>query len=83
MSVLAPPACRRRESYRMHPPAAAVTEADTAAEYTVRFSCLEIYNDNIYDLLSTLPSDGHERRELSLAEHRGKVEIKGLLQGDQ
>jgi kinesin family protein 6/9 len=54
-------------------------EADTAADYSVRFSCLEIYNDQMYDLLSTLPSDGTERRELSLAEHRGKVEIKGQL----
>jgi len=49
-----------------------------ADEYTFRFSCLEIYNDQMYDLLSTLPSEG-PRRELSLHELRGKVEVKGLL----
>ena len=53
-------------------------EADTTCEYSIKFSCLEIYNDQMYDLLSTLPSDG-PRQELSLAEHRGKVEVKGLL----
>ena len=47
-------------------------------EYTFKFSCLEIYNDTMYDLLSTLPSDKPRRQELSLAENRGKVEIKGL-----
>ena len=49
-----------------------------ADEFTFRFSCLEIYNDQMYDLLSTLPQEG-PRQELSLSEHRGKVEIKGLL----
>eukprot|EP00966_Prymnesium_polylepis_P124040 2868558-Prymnesium_polylepis.1 len=38
-------------------------------EYTFRFSCLEIYNDTMYDLLSTLP--GHERHELSITERNG------------
>ena len=50
-----------------------------ADEYTFRFSCLEIYNDQMFDLLSTLPIEGEARRELALAEHRGKVEVKGLL----
>ena len=46
-------------------------------EYTFRFSCLEIYNDTMYDLLSTLP--GHERQELSITERNGNVVVKGLL----
>ena len=49
-----------------------------ADEYIFKFSCLEIYNDQMYDLLSTLPSEG-PRRELSLTELKGKVEVKGLL----
>ena len=48
-------------------------------EFTFRLSCLEIYNDTMYDLLSTLPSEVTARPELSLAEVRGKVEVKGLL----
>ena len=52
----------------------------TADEYIFRFSCLEIYNDQMYDLLSTLPAtEGAPRQELSLTEVRGKVEVKGLL----
>jgi len=50
-----------------------------ADEYTFRFSCLEIYSDQMYDLLSTMPTEGGARRELSLSEQRGKVEVKGLL----
>ena len=50
-----------------------------ADEFTIRFSCLEIYNDVMYDLLSTLPTEG-ARQELALSEQRGgKVEVKGLL----
>ena len=50
-------------------------------EYIFRFSCLEIYNDQMYDLLSTVSalSDGAGRQELTLSELRGKVEVKGLL----
>ena len=47
-------------------------------EYTFRFSCLEIYNDTMYDLLSTLPTYG-ERQELSVVERGGVVSVKGLL----
>ena len=50
-----------------------------ADEFIFRFSCLEIYNDQMYDLLSTLPSEGSARNELSLSEKRGKVEVKGLM----
>jgi len=49
-----------------------------ADEFFFKFSCLEIYNDQMYDLLSTLPHDG-PRAELSLTEIKGRVEIKGLL----
>ena len=44
--------------------------------YRIRFQCLEIYNENMYDLLSTLP--GSERTDLSISERAGIVEVKGL-----
>ena len=44
-------------------------------EYKFRFSCLEIYNDTMYDLLSTLPSYG-ERHELSVVDRGGAVMVK-------
>ena len=47
-------------------------------EYTMKYSCLEIYNDTMHDLLSTLPS-AEGRQELTLSEQRGKVEVKGLM----
>ncbi|KAL1503386.1 hypothetical protein AB1Y20_011437 [Prymnesium parvum] len=46
-------------------------------EYTLRLSCLEIYNETLYDLLATLPSHG-ERPELSVSERGGQVSVKGL-----
>ena len=42
-------------------------------EYTLRLQCLEIYNDSMYDLLSTLP--GAQRSELSLS---SSSEVVGL-----
>lgn len=47
-------------------------------EYKIRFSCLEIYNDEMHDLLSTLPSEASTRQSLMLSENRGRVEVKGL-----
>eukprot|EP00962_Isochrysis_galbana_P047522 scaffold19458_cov112-Isochrysis_galbana.AAC.1 len=44
--------------------------------FTVRLQCLEIYNESMYDLLATLP--GAERRDLSISESGGSVEVKGL-----
>ena len=44
-------------------------------QYTVRFSCLEIYNENLFDLLATLPEYG-PRSELSLlGEGRGHTSL--------
>jgi kinesin family protein 6/9 len=37
--------------------------------FKARFSCLEIYNESMYDLLSTLPGAG--RTELSISETKG------------
>lgn len=51
-------------------------------QYTVRFSCLEIYNENLFDLLATLPEYG-PRSELSLlGEGRGGVPVKGLTSAE-
>jgi hypothetical protein len=47
-------------------------------EYRIRFSCLEIYNDAMHDLLASLPNSGPKAAELSLVEVRGRVEVKGL-----
>jgi kinesin family protein 6/9 len=44
--------------------------------FTVGLQCLEIYNESMYDLLATLP--GAERRDLSICEVGGSVEVKGL-----
>ena len=46
--------------------------------YTARLSFLEIYNENLYDLLATLPEFG-PRVELSLlSDGRSGVPVKGL-----
>ena len=46
--------------------------------YTARISFLEIYNENLYDLLATLPEFG-PRTELSLlSDGRSGVPVKGL-----
>lgn len=46
-------------------------------EYHFRFSCLEIYNDTMHDLLASLPMRG-EGHELSVVEQGGVVSVRGL-----
>ena len=50
--------------------------------YTARLSFLEIYNENLYDLLATLPEFG-PRVELSLlSDGRSGVPVKGLTSAE-
>ena len=46
-------------------------------DYSFRLSCLEIYNENMYDLLSTMP--GATPQELTVSEAKGGPAVKGLL----
>ena len=48
-------------------------------EFTTRFSCLEIYNEAMHDLLASLPGTRPgPRAELTISEARGNVTVKGL-----
>ena len=46
-------------------------------DYSFRLSCLEIYNENMYDLLSTMP--GTTPQELTVSEAKGGPAVKGSV----
>jgi len=59
----------------------AVNTKQAGEDLNVWVSYMEIYNENVYDLLDQPPSTKNEpRKQCKLKEHNGRIHVKGLRQ---